>query len=121
MRILVTVESPTDFEAWSKSQLAVPTAGTDESSQNGQKLFASNTCVQCHAIAGTEAKADVGPDLSHLARRKTIGSGLLANTTENVAAWIINPQKFKPDCHMPKMRLSKSDAHDIAVYLESLK
>ena len=81
----------------------------------------SQTCVQCHNISGTAAHGKVGPDLTHIAERETIGTGVIANNTDNLAAWITNPQKFKPGCHMPKMRLSKKDAHDIAVYLESLK
>jgi cytochrome c oxidase subunit 2 len=81
----------------------------------------SKTCVQCHSIASTQAKGQVGPDLTHLSDRQTIGTGILARNTENMTKWIMNPQHFKPGCHMPKMRLSKEDAHDIAVYLEGLK
>jgi cytochrome c oxidase subunit 2 len=121
MRILATVVSPQEFDAWTRSQLKVPAAQTDKTAQHGEELFVSKTCMQCHAIAGTKAAGQVGPDLTHLGDRQTIGAGLLPNNLENVTAWIRNPQQFKPGCHMPKMRLSKDDAHDIAVYLESLK
>jgi cytochrome c oxidase subunit 2 len=81
----------------------------------------SKTCVQCHSIAGTKATAQVAPDLTHIRDRKTIGDGLLANNTENLARWIMNPQQFKPGSNMPNMRLTESEAHDIAFYLENLK
>lgn len=121
MRIMVTVVSPEEFKAWTQRQLNVPAAPTDKTAQHGEQLFISKTCMQCHSIAGTKARGQVGPDLTHISGRQTIGAGLEANNTENVTAWIINAQKFKPGCHMPKMRISKEDAHDIAVYLESLK
>lgn len=121
MRILATVVSPKQFNAWIQRQLKVPAAAAGETAQHGEALFMSNTCVQCHAISGTRAQAQVGPDLSHLGDRQTIGTGVLANNTENVTHWIMDPQRFKPGCHMPKMRLSESDAHDIAAYLEDLK
>ncbi|HEY9773487.1 MAG TPA: cytochrome c oxidase subunit II [Planktothrix sp.] len=121
MRIVVHVVSQEKFDEWTKSQLKVPTAAQDETTKKGEILFASATCVQCHAIAGTSAKALVGPDLTHVADRKTIGSGLMENNTENLARWIYNPQTFKPGAHMPKMNMTNDDAHAIAVYLESLK
>lgn len=121
MRILATVVSPNEFKTWTQSQLKVPAKPKDQTAQHGEELFMSKTCIKCHAIGGTEAKGEVGPDLTHLSDRQTIGAGILANNTENVAKWISNPQLFKPGCHMPNMRLSQTDAHDIAVYLENLK
>ncbi len=121
MRIMVNVVSPQDFETWTKSQLTVPAAPVDATAQHGRDLFMSKTCTQCHTISGTEAQALIGPDLTHLASRETLGAGLMPNNVDNAALWIINPQKYKPGCHMPKMRISKEDAHDIAVYLGSLK
>jgi len=121
MRIVVNVVPQKDFDAWLKKQAKIPTAASDSDSQQGQQIFMSQTCSQCHAIEGTAAKANVGPNLSHLADRKTIGSGLLENNTDNVTKWIMNAQQFKPGCHMPNMRLKDKEAHDIAVYLENLK
>jgi cytochrome c oxidase subunit 2 len=121
MRIIANVVSQKDFETWSESQLKIPAAPTDKIAQHGQDLFMSKTCIQCHAIAGTKAVAQVAPDLTHIADRKTIGAGVIPNNLENLTKWIKNPQDFKPGCYMPKMRLTESEAHDIAVYLENLK
>jgi cytochrome c oxidase subunit 2 len=46
---------------------------------------------------------------------------VIANNMDNLTNWIMNPQTIKPGCMMPEMRLAKSDAHDIAAYLENLK
>jgi len=121
MRILANVVPQKDFDKWTQSQLVVPPAPTDNTAQHGKELFMSKTCVQCHAINGTEARARVAPDLTHLADRKTIGSGVIENNLEGLTEWIMNPQQFKPGCYMPNMQISQSEAHDIAVYLESLK
>jgi cytochrome c oxidase subunit II len=121
MRIMVNVVPPKDFDKWQQSQLIVPTDPTDKAAQNGKQLFMSKTCVQCHAINGTEATARVAPDLTHIADRKSIGSGVIANNLENLTQWIMDPQQFKPGCYMPNMRLTENEAHDIAVYLENLK
>jgi cytochrome c oxidase subunit 2 len=121
MRIIAKVVSPEEFATWQQSQLKVPAQPTDKDAMHGQKIFMGETCAQCHNISGTPANAKIGPDLTHLATRQTLGSGVIPNTTENLATWIMNAQVFKPGCHMPQMRLSHSDAHDIAVYLEGLK
>jgi cytochrome c oxidase subunit II len=121
MRIMVNVVAPKEFDKWTASQKNVPATPTDKVSQHGKELFMSKTCVQCHSIAGTQATAQVAPDLTHIADRKTIGAGVIANNLENLTQWIMDPQEFKPGCNMPNMRLAKSEAHDIAVYLENLK
>jgi ferredoxin len=40
--------------------------------------------VNCHAIKGTIASAQIGPDLTHFASRKQLGAGIVANTPENL-------------------------------------
>jgi cytochrome c oxidase subunit 2 len=121
MRIITNVVPQKDFDNWQQSQLKVPAQPTDKSAQHGKELFMNRTCVQCHAISGTQATARVAPDLTHIADRKTIGAGVIPNDLDNLTHWIMNPQQFKPGCQMPNMRLPESDAHDIAYYLENLK
>jgi cytochrome c oxidase subunit 2 len=122
MRIIANVVTPEDFETWIKAQAAIPVVSEDAKVLKGKELFNAATCVQCHRVAGNpDANALIGPDLTHLAQRKTIGAGVLENTPENLAKWVQNPQTFKPGINMPNMRLTDADAHSIAVYLESLK
>ncbi|MDR3615271.1 MAG: cytochrome c oxidase subunit II [Candidatus Obscuribacterales bacterium] len=122
MRIIANVVSPEDFETWIKAQAVIPAVSEDATVLKGKELFNAATCVQCHRVAGNpDAQALIGPDLTHLAQRKTLGAGVLENTPENLAKWMQNPQTFKPGINMPNMRLTDADAHSIAVYLESLK
>jgi cytochrome c oxidase subunit 2 len=121
MRILVNVVPQKDFETWIDTQKKVPAAPTEAHQVNGEKLLLAKTCMECHNVAGTAAVARVAPDLTHIATRRTLGSGVIANNMDNLTNWIMNPQTIKPGCMMPEMRLAKSDAHDIAAYLENLK
>jgi cytochrome c oxidase subunit 2 len=122
MRIMANVVSQEDFDAWAKAQAASPAPSADPAVARGKELFNSQTCADCHAITGdADARAKIGPDLTHVSQRKTLGAGVLENSDENLVKWIQNPQHFKPGVYMPDMRLSDEQAHDIAAYLESLK
>ncbi len=121
MGIRVIVQPPEEFARWEQEQLHLPVAPAGEEVERGARLFAEKTCLNCHRINGTKAVAGVGPDLTHLADRDTIGSDLLANTLKNLTRWIADPQAIKPACNMPALRLTDTEAHAIAVYLESLK
>jgi len=77
--------------------------------------------VSCHTVRGTSAKGDVGPDLTHLMSRETIGSGVLPNTPKNLRDWVKDPQAIKPGCLMPSMRLNGQELDQVVAYLESLK
>jgi cytochrome c oxidase subunit 2 len=121
MRIIAKVIPPEEFAAWAQAQAVVPSAPSEESAERGRQLFANATCVECHRVSGTDATAQIGPDLTHIATRSTLGAGVIPNDVDNLAHWIQNPQKFKPGVYMPNMRLTDTEAHDIATYLEGLK
>jgi cytochrome c oxidase subunit 2 len=121
MGILVVVQPPAEYSAWEKSQLRVPGIPAAGPAAEGAHLFQERTCRNCHAVAGTTARGRVGPDLTHVADRETLGAGVLSNTTENLTRWIRNPQIYKEGCHMPDLHLNESEAHEIAVYLEGLR
>ena len=75
----------------------------------------------CHTIQGTDALAQHAPDLTHVASRQMIAAGTLANTPVNRAAWILDPQLFKPGANMPPHMLSAEDAGAVLAYLATLK
>jgi cytochrome c oxidase subunit II len=77
--------------------------------------------MKCHAISGTEAKGQVGPDLTHFLSRQRFAGERLDNTQENVARWLKNPQEIKPGCHMPNMQLTDDEVKSLTAYLEGLQ
>ena len=121
MRILAIAQPQAEFDAWQRQQLqgAPPATGGDVA--QGARLFQQMTCVNCHAIGGTASQARVGPDLTHLASRRTIAAGLLQNTPEDLTRWMQNPQAIKPGTYMPNLQLSANDVRALVAYMETLK
>jgi cytochrome c oxidase subunit II len=121
MAIEMIVESPDAYRAWYEQQLASAPAPSDALKARGQQLFVSTACSLCHAIAGTEASATTGPDLTHVGSRRSLAAGTLPNSPDNLRRWIENPQRIKPGNHMPTAPLSPADLDALTAYLESLR
>ncbi len=121
MRFLVIAEPPAEFEQWQQHQSLVAARPASEAAQRGAQVFQQMTCANCHAIAGTAAKAAVAPDLTHVASRRTLAAGVLENSPRNLAAWLADPQKIKPGALMPNLQLTPAQVSDLLAYLEELK
>jgi len=119
MRIKLIAETPGEFERWVEAQKAPPSEPAG-SAADGKAAYARLACVGCHTIRGMSAGV-IGPDLTHVGSRRTIAAGLLANTPENVAAWLRAPERIKPGVKMPNLGLGEADARAIAAYLASLQ
>ena len=78
-------------------------------------------CALCHAIRGTDAGGRTGPDLTHLASRRTLAAGTLPNTKQDLLAWIADPQSIKPGNKMPKVPLDRSELDALSEYLRTLQ
>lgn len=121
MALDITVDDPQAFEAWRQAQLQPAPQPPDATLAAGQQVFLSKACVMCHAISGTIAAAVTGPDLSHVASRKTIAAGSLPNTADNLSRWIYDPTRIKPGTTMPKVKLTSQELAQLTAYLRSLK
>jgi cytochrome c oxidase subunit 2 len=121
MHILVISETKNEFDRWIQEQQKVPAPPVDSIGQRGMRLFSERACASCHSISGTAAISHIGPDLTHLASRKTLISGVLPNTQRNIYLWLQNPQKLKKGSHMPNFILSNNELEALVKYLEELK
>jgi cytochrome c oxidase subunit 2 len=112
----VKVESPAAFRAWLAAQAApaAPVAG------RGAAVFQA-TCAACHAIRGAGAAGRAGPDLTHVAARRSLAAGTLTMTRGNLQGWIEQPQAVKPGTSMPQIPLTPADADAVATYLARLR
>jgi cytochrome c oxidase subunit 2 len=117
MRIRVIVQSQAEFDSWLAAQRSPAAIQGGE----GERVFLSNICVNCHAIAGTTAKGTAGPDLTHVASRATLGAGVLPNDVARMRAWLLDPRRYKPGSLMPRVPLSDADLDALAAYLGALK
>jgi cytochrome c oxidase subunit 2 len=117
MRIQVVAQPRAEFETWLAAQSA-PASGI---SGHGQELLAAAVCASCHVVRGQVSGTSIGPDLTHLAARRTIAGGVLANTPDELRAWIADPQRHKPGALMPRVPLTDADLDALVAYLVSLK
>ena len=105
-----------DGEAY--QQAAMLTGGDPH---RGRMAIRQYGCSSCHTIPGIEgADALVGPPLTHMASRTYVG-GVVQNTPDNLVHWILDPPGIDPKTAMPNLKLSETDARDIAGYLYTLK
>jgi cytochrome c oxidase subunit 2 len=121
MAFLVVAESPERFAAWLERQRDTARTPADSLARRGQEVFLASSCVMCHAIGGTPAGSRIGPNLTHLASRRTIAAGTLPNTRGHLAGWIIDPQQIKPGARMPPNAVEPRDLQALLAYLESLR
>ena len=118
MGIVVHVLDDDEFDGWSAEREPIELSLSGQAAR-GREVFNAAPCGGCHRIAGTEAKGDVGPDLTHLATRETLGAGVLDNTPENLAHWITSVDEIKPGAKMQPFTFSDDDLDTLVAYLET--
>jgi cytochrome c oxidase subunit 2 len=121
MRFKVVAQAPADFDAWvraNQADAAVPAEGS--LAATGLNDFLNGTCVACHAIQGTEAAANGGPNLTHFASRSCFAGCVFDNDLHNVETWLRDPPSMKPGSWMPNYHLSEEQIRALAAYLETL-
>ena len=119
---LVVIAEPRDqFNTWLSNQTQPAVQPSTQSATRGQQIFMSGTCVMCHAISGTQAGSNIGPNLTHVASRQTIGAATLTNLGDHLSQWISDSQKIKPGNRMPPHNLSPEDLQAVIDYMQTLK
>lgn len=121
MAFVVVAETPERYEEWAAMQRAPAPAPRDSAGLADRETFAESGCALCHAVRGTPARGEMGPDLTHLAGRLTLAAGTLPNTPGHRYGWVANPQAIKPGNKMPAVPLSAADLHAIVRYLGTLR
>ncbi|HEY7036392.1 MAG TPA: cytochrome c oxidase subunit II [Thermomicrobiales bacterium] len=121
MLIRVVAEPQDQFDAWVKAQQQPAATPQSDVAQSGQNIFLSSTCVSCHTVRGTAATGSVGPDLTHVGSRATLGSGVVTNTPDHLRTWIANAGTIKPAVLMPPFDFTPEQLDALVAYLESLK
>ncbi|WP_232845781.1 cytochrome c oxidase subunit II [Aurantimonas marina] len=122
MALKVFADEPSQFAAWWNGQLKPA-----ETPPEGQTVVRSGAerfrlrCGACHAVRGTLAGGDLGPDLTHLMSRTSIAAVTLPNTVGDLSGWIADPQHIKPKSKMPKLELSGPELAAIRSYLLTLE
>jgi cytochrome c oxidase subunit II len=121
MALDVTVESRADFLDWYRASLQPARAPSTPLQLAGYNYVTTRQCAMCHTINGTSAGSRFGPDLTHIASRRSIAAGTLPMNRGNLYGWIADPQSQKPGSKMPTLGLEPAELHAVVNYLESLK
>ena len=80
MLFRVEVLEPADFAKWVAAQKAdAPPVAAGSKAEQGKNLFAAKSCVMCHNVGGHFGAGAFGPDLTHLASRKSLAGAWLDN------------------------------------------
>jgi len=80
MLFRVEVVEPAEFAKWVQKQKAeaAPVAAGSKA-EMGKTLFAAKSCVMCHNVGGHFGAGAFGPDLTHVASRKSLAGAWLDN------------------------------------------
>jgi cytochrome c oxidase subunit II len=122
---------PAHVRATTPVPAGLTTTTTTGDAARGAQLFMRSTpmpCAACHAVQGV-ASGIVGPNLTHVGSRTSIGAGLYPNDARHLALWIKNSPAMKPGSKMPAFGksaqlpqgLDDQQIADLAAYLLSLK
>lgn len=103
--------SKVDTNAWPpKPILATPAMVSARGPSEGQRIYQSSNCSECHTINGIGGT--MGPDLTHVGSRRD-------------RVWLKghfkDPQKYVPDSVMPPVMASDADIEQLTDYMLTLK
>lgn len=121
MALVIDVDTYPDFVKWWQHQLQPAAAPVTPLAMAGFRYATQRQCASCHTIAGTPAGGTIGPDLTHLASRRSIAAGTMPMSEGNLYGWVADPQSIKPGTKMPTMNLEPNELHAVVAYLETLK
>ena len=119
MALRVIVVAPEEYDAY----VARQSEPAEASSINaGFTAFIRNGCDACHSVRGTAAAGRVGPDLTHVGSRHTLGAATLEMSLANLIRFISKTHEVKPGVEMPSYSmLGNRDTAEIAAWLETLQ
>ena len=118
----VVVLKKEEFAGWLDHQSQSARTSSESLIAHGRESFFASGCGACHAVRGTEADGVIGPDLTHVGSRASLGAGTLANDTDGFLRWISQTGKIKPGVQMPHFgMLPPEELKALAAYLDSLQ
>lgn len=122
MSFPVVVLEKEEFAAWLEHQGKPAASPLEPLAHRGRDLFLANGCGACHGIRGSPARGVIGPDLTHVGGRLSVGAGILPNDHGGFLRFISSTDVVKPEVHMPAFGMLASDElQAMAAYLKGLK
>lgn len=121
MRLFIVAQTPAEYVRWLDAQRAPAAGPLDPEAKHGAEVFQAAACPMCHTVRGTAALGSIGPDLTHVASRRTIAGGSIRNDMANLAGWVTHAQTLKPGAQMPNItQFSGEELRAVVAYLQTL-
>ena len=122
MSFVTEVMEKEAFTRWVEAQAQNSAEPPSDLASRGRDAFLQNGCGACHTIRGTTAAGVLGPDLTHVGGRYSLGAGILTNNAAMLERWIAYPDRIKPSVHMPAFRMLPDEEREaLAAFLAGLK
>lgn len=122
MAFFVVAMPPDEFSTWLAREAGAAAPPDTGAERRGRRLFMTRGCAGCHTIRGTAARGTIGPDLTHVGSRLSLGAGILPNDADAFARWIRDNQHLKPENLMPPFEIfTDAELGALAAYLEHLE
>jgi cytochrome c oxidase subunit 2 len=110
-----------EFDAWLTSLARPVSEPPTPFLREGRDAFVDTGCGVCHTVRGV-SEGVLGPDLTLLGTRRSMGAGTLPGGVGNIAAWIASSQHLKVGNGMPSYdQLEGRKLRALAAYLDSLR
>lgn len=122
MSFVVVVETAEDFERWLSGQQQPASQPHSDDARQGAEVFMASGCGACHSVRGSGARGRIGPDLTHVGSRLSIGAGTLTAASDAFRRFVSRPEEVKPGVHMPAFgMLPARDLEHLTFYLKALQ
>ena len=121
MAMYVFADPPAVFQRWLAAQAASAQAPVGALAEQGERAFTGGSCASCHTVRGTSAQGSVGPDLTHVASRTTLGALALPNDRGSLSQWIADSQRSKPGNQMPATHVPAAELKALVAYVAGLR
>jgi cytochrome c oxidase subunit 2 len=122
MMFKVIVKPRAEFDAWVATMKSpVPAPDSTSLAARGLEVYRTGQCVACHMIDGVSYGV-LGPNLTKLATRTTIASGIYPNDAEHLSRWLKNAPGQKPGSLMPgppTMTLTDEQVEALVAFLQT--
>lgn len=89
-----------EFDAWLAARQPEAIEALTATADAATLASFEESCARCHRVAGLST-GNIGPDLSDIGARATLGGGVLAMEEGAIAHWLEHHQTLKPGNKMP--------------------
>lgn len=122
MSFEVLVLEPAAFDDWLADSAGPARDPARPDLVAGREVFAQQGCAACHEIRGTAEGGRLGPDLTRVGARGSLGAGMWRMNQGTLAGWIASVRDMKPGAKMPNFNhLSGPDLRAVSAYMASLR